>query len=74
MIKISIQDAKINFLTLVEKVINGEEVVITKNNKPIVKLVLPDEFQKIRRIGTAKGKVTIPDDFDEPLTDFINYC
>ncbi|MCH9029340.1 MAG: type II toxin-antitoxin system Phd/YefM family antitoxin [Bacteroidetes bacterium] len=74
MIKISIQDAKINFLTLVEKVINGEEVVITKNDKPIVKLVLPDEFQKTRRIGTAKGKVTIPDDFDEPLTDFINYC
>jgi len=72
MMKVNIQHTKTNFLKLVEKVINGEEVVITKNNKPIVKLVLLDEFKKTRRIGTAKGKVTISEDFDESLADFIN--
>lgn len=36
--KVSINQAKINFYKLVEKVIKGEEIIITKYGKPISKL------------------------------------
>jgi|688.fasta_scaffold159470_2 mRNA-degrading endonuclease RelE of RelBE toxin-antitoxin system len=33
----------------------------------------PEEPKKKRIAGLAKGMITIPDDFDEPLEDFKDY-
>ncbi len=51
---------------------SGEEIVITKDNQPVVKLT-PISPVKRRRAGSAKGLITISDDFDEPLEDFKDY-
>ena len=67
MIQVNISEAKITLSKLIQKVIDGEEVIIAKNNRPMVKLTLIDELKPKRRIGTAKRKIEISEDFDEPL-------
>lgn len=58
---------------LVEAALNGEEVIITKNNQPVIKLTPVSPVKKRRQPGSAKGLVIISDDFDEPLEDFKDY-
>jgi len=67
----NVAEAKAQFSTLVRKALQGEEVVIARDNKPLVKLV-PVAVQT-RRPGSAKGTVTIAPDFDAPLDDFADY-
>ena len=45
----------------------GEEVVIAKAGKPVAKLVPLDDQPKSRKLGSAKGEFTVPDDFNDPL-------
>jgi len=55
---------------LVSQALQGEEVVIARNNRPLVKLV-PVEAPKQREPGRGKGQVLfVADDFDAPLEDF----
>jgi antitoxin (DNA-binding transcriptional repressor) of toxin-antitoxin stability system len=68
--QISIFEVSKNLPGLIEAVINGKEIIITKDDQPVVKLV---PFKRGRRAGSAKGLVTISDDFDEPLEDFKDY-
>ena len=68
--QINIAEASKNLPELIEAAISGEEIVITKDDQPVVKLVA---FKHNRRAGSAKGLVTISDDFDEPLEDFKDY-
>ena len=69
MYKMNIEDAKKNFSKIIALLENKEEkeVVVTREEKPIVKIVPyeePKSFDKI--LGIAEGKFVIPDDFDEP--------
>ncbi len=51
-----------------------EELIITKNDEPIYKLTRINQPTKKRRIrGSAKGLITMSEDFDEPLTEFAEY-
>ena len=71
--QITVEDAKSNLPDLIDAAINGEEVVITKDDQHIVKLV-PVLREKPRpQFGSAKGLISISDDFDEPLGDFAEY-
>jgi prevent-host-death family protein len=67
----NVAEAKAHFSTLVRKALRGEEVVIARDNKPLVKLV-PVGVAK-RSPGSAKGLVSIAPDFDAPLDDFADY-
>lgn len=71
--QVNIHEAKTHFSKLIKEVLNGEEVVIAKGNKPIAKLVAIDGNKPKRKLGTAKGKIKISSDFDEPLADFMDY-
>ena len=73
MTQVNIHEAKTNLSKLIEKVLHGEDVIIKKSNKPIVKLVMVDELKNKRKLGSAKGQVIISDDFYEPLEDFKDY-
>ncbi len=73
MLQVNVHEAKTNLSKLIKKVVEGEDVVIARGNKPIVKLVLIDKIKPKRRLGTAKGKIKISDDFDGPLEDFKEY-
>jgi len=70
---IDLNKAKGRLAELVESALRGEEVVLTKDDQPVVKLV-PVAAPKARPLfGSAKGLITIADDFDAPLEDFDEY-
>ncbi len=73
MYQVNIHEAKTNLSKLIKRVVNGEEVIIAKGNKPIVKLVLINGDKALRKLGTAKGKIKVADCFDSPLDDFREY-
>jgi prevent-host-death family protein len=74
--QIDVAEAKENLGELIEAAINGEEVLISKDNEPVVKLVVLPTTKKLwpSKAGSAKGMVWMSDDFDEPLEDFKEYC
>ena len=72
--QIDVAKAKENLGELIEAAINGEEILISKDNEPVVKLVvIPKQVKGNRQAGSAKGMVWMSDDFDEPLEDFKEY-
>jgi prevent-host-death family protein len=59
---------------LIEEAMAGNEVLITKEERPLARLVPASEApRKSRTFGSAKGLIKIADDFDEPLEDFREY-
>ena len=67
----NIHEAKTHLSRLIESVIAGEEVIIAKAGKSLVKLIPYEETKQPRTPGGWKGKVTMSDDFDEELPDDI---
>jgi prevent-host-death family protein len=61
----NIYGAKTNLSKLIEKVLQGEEVVISKAGKPVARLVPFEEERRAVTYGTLKGKISVPDDFDD---------
>ncbi len=62
---INIQEAKTHLSRLVEEVLKGEELVIAKAGKPLVKLVPLAPVTKKRKLGMLKGKIwEAPDCWD----------
>lgn len=59
---------------LLENASNGEEIIITKNNQPMVKISSVKQInQRPSLFGSDKNIIAITDDFDEPLEDFNDY-
>ena len=72
--QIPLAEASEELVRLVEAALQGEEIVILKDNQPVVKLTLLEPLQKRRsKAGSAKGQVWMSEDFDEPLEDFQEY-
>jgi prevent-host-death family protein len=71
--QITLDEASQHLSDLVEAALGGEEVIIMKDNQPVIKLtpVLPIKHR--RQPGSAKGMVTMTDDFDAPLEEFQEY-
>ena len=61
----NIHEAKTHFSKLVDRAFKGEEVVICKSGRPMVKLVKYQRDDKPRKLGCWKGKVRIAEDFDD---------
>lgn len=62
---INIHQAKTNLSKLIEKTLNGEDVVIAKAGKPVVKLVAYKKKLKPRTPGLLKGKIWMSPDFND---------
>lgn len=73
MIQVNVHEAKTHFSKLLKEVLKGKEIIIAKGNKPIAKLISIEGKKPKRKLGTAKGKVQIAPDFDEPINDFEEY-
>jgi prevent-host-death family protein len=66
--EIDVEQAKIQFSDLLDRVVTGEDVVITVAGEPVAKLVaIASEQPGFRSSGSAKGQFTVPDDFNDPL-------
>ena len=74
MSKFNIADAKTHFSKLVQKAMLGEEVIISKDNKPVLKLVPLDKPKRPRKPGSGKGQILyIAPDFDATPEAFKDY-
>lgn len=62
----NVHEAKTHLSRLLEKVAEGEEVVIAKAGVPVARLV-PVRAATKRELGFERGRVFIADDFDAPL-------
>ncbi len=73
MSQIELDQVQTHLSRLIEQALQGEEVVITRADQPILKLVrVPNDIPQRKR-GSAKGQIWIAPDFDAPLEDFQAY-
>ncbi len=69
--KVGIFEAKTHFSALIETVMDGETVVVTKKGVPVARIV-PMTHDRPREFGIAReffenGRIVVADDFDAPL-------
>lgn len=71
----NIAEAKSHFSELVKRALLGEEIVIARDNKPLLRLAPANAVKKKKRLpGSAKGQIlSIAPDFDELSADFKEY-
>jgi prevent-host-death family protein len=61
----NIHQAKTQLSRLVERALEGEEIIIARSGRPMVRLVPIRDSDAPRKGGQWKGKVRIAKDFDE---------
>ncbi|NJK61204.1 MAG: type II toxin-antitoxin system prevent-host-death family antitoxin [Oscillatoriales cyanobacterium SM2_1_8] len=71
--QVDITDAQTQINQLLQSALQGEEVIITRNNQPILKLIQILPVTKRRQRGSAKGQIWMAPDFNAPLEDFKEY-
>lgn len=73
---IDLADTNINLSDLVEKAMGGQEIMITKDNQPVVKLVSilpppPPEKHGSLQAGSAKEFMTISEENNRPRSSLF---
>lgn len=70
--QVNLHEAKTHLSRLVDQAVEGEEVVIARAGRPLVRLVPWSEPTERRRPGSMAGRIEVAGDFDETpsfLTD-----
>lgn len=70
-IVVNIHQAKTHLSRLLQRVREGEEVIIARAGEPIARLVAVEPERKPRMPGSARGLVRIHPDFDAPLPEEV---
>lgn len=64
---VNIHQAKTTLSQLLESVLAGEEIIISKAGKPLARLIPYHTEKKPRTPGYWKGRVKMAEDFDDPF-------
>jgi prevent-host-death family protein len=67
---VGVHEAKTHLSRLLERVEDGEEIVITRRGEEVARLV-PARPGGARRLGVDRGRYVVPDDFNAPLPDEV---
>jgi prevent-host-death family protein len=70
-VEVNVHEAKTHLSRLLERAMDGEEVIIMRAGRRLVRLTPVETAPFRRKIGTAKGDFTVPKDFDAPLPEEI---
>ena len=64
---VNMHEAKTHLSRLVEEAARGEPFIIAKAGKPVAKVTALDAptGARKRRLGFLRGKIEVPDDFDQ---------
>ena len=73
MTQVTIDEAAAKLQALVKEVMDGNEILITKDDQPVARLVSVKAPKFHRKFGRARGLVTLAPDFDLPLADMVDY-
>lgn len=71
MATVNIQEAKKRLSQLVDKAAAGEDVVVSRNGKPVARITRLDAPERRIRFGVLKSRLSVPADFDAPLPDAV---
>jgi len=66
-------EAKTHFSQILERAHEGTVFIVTRRGKPVAQLGPSEQHVCHPVFGSARGKVHISDDFDEPLEDMAEY-
>ena len=66
---VNVQDAAAHLAELVEQALQGDEIILTENGAPLVRLLPVEETKRPRVPGLNRGEVWMSDDFNAPLPD-----
>lgn len=69
---VTLDEAKLQLVDLIEAAMSGETVLITKDGQQ-VQLVPVARASQRPQFGSARGQIWMADDFDAPLPDFDEY-
>ena len=64
---INIYEAKTRLSQLVDQAASGQDVVVSRNGKPLVRITRLVEPRRVINFGLLQGKLVVPADFDAPL-------
>lgn len=70
--RVSVYEAKSKLSQMIDKALNGEDVVITRRGEEVIRLQ-PVKKKKRDWIGMYKGQGKIHANFDDPLPEFEDY-
>jgi len=70
-VEVNVHEAKTHLSRLLDQALDGEEVIIMRAGRHLVRLTPVETAPFQRKLGTAKGEIFISDDFDDPLPDDI---
>lgn len=73
MLRVNLAEAKARLSELVDAAIGGEDVVLARRGKPLVRLTVVREARVKPESGLFKGRIRTSEDFDAPLEDFREY-
>jgi prevent-host-death family protein len=65
--EVNIHEAKTHLSRLIERALAGEDVIVAKAGKPLVRIT-PIALKK-PVLGSARGMFTLPPGWDAPMTD-----
>jgi prevent-host-death family protein len=68
---VNIYDAKTRLSQLVDKAAAGEDVIVSRNGKPLARITQLVDSKRRVKFGVLKGKVELAPDFDAPLPDDV---
>ena len=70
MATVGLYEAKTNFSSLVDRVMRGEEIILSKRGEPVAKITPYTEArEELPKTGWLKGLITVPEDFDRAMED-----
>jgi prevent-host-death family protein len=69
MTQVNIHEAKSQLSKLIERVCQGEDVIIAKAGKPVARLTAVEPHRRGREFGALRGKARVDDRFFEPLPE-----
>lgn len=69
--QVNIYETKTNLSKLINRVIEGEEIIIAKSGNPVARLVPIKKKILKREAGLFKDQITYDRDIDKPLPDDI---
>jgi prevent-host-death family protein len=64
---VNIYAAKTQLSQLVDRAAAGEDVIVSRHGKPLVRITRLAHAKPRVRFGALKGKLVVPADFDAPL-------
>lgn len=68
---VNICDAKTRWSQLIDRAAAGEDVVVSRNGKPLVRITQLADAPRRIKFGVLKGKLRVGADFDAPLPEDV---